>query len=154
MRDHRPTLGDEILAESRLSQLQQHAKEIMMINKELKTILPRGTEDHCRVANIRDGQLVIEVASAAIKMKIDYERLSILNQLRSRGFARLMAVSVQINPELYRSRQLSNDEQTSKKRDPISETAAQYLAMIADGASPKVKARLESLAKLANKKPE
>tara|TARA_Y100001956_G_C4110722_1_gene182295 strand:+ start:367 stop:831 length:465 start_codon:yes stop_codon:yes gene_type:complete len=150
MRDHRPTLGDEILAESRLSQLQQHAKEIMLINKELKTILPRGTEDHCRVANIRDGQLVIEVASAAIKMKIDYERLSILNQLRSKGFARLMAVSVQINPELYRSNSQPNSEETNK-RDPISETAAQYLEMIASGASPKVKARLESLAKLAQK---
>ncbi|MDC5704418.1 DciA family protein [Vibrio europaeus] len=149
MRDHRPTLGDEIIGDSRLSQLQQHAKEIMLINKELKSILPRGTEDHCRVANIRDNQLILEVASAGIKMKIDYERLSILNQLRSKGFARLIAVSVQINPELYRSKNRSEDK--PKPRDPISGTAAQYLEMIATGASPKVKARLESLAKLAKK---
>ncbi|WCP66564.1 DciA family protein [Vibrio tubiashii] len=149
MRDHRPTLGDEIIGDSRLSQLQQHAKEIMLINKELKSILPRGTEDHCRVANIRDNQLILEVASAGIKMKIDYERLSILNQLRSKGFARLIAVSVQINPELYRSKNRSEDK--AKPRDPISGTAAQYLEMIATGASPKVKARLESLAKLAKK---
>ncbi|WP_039958559.1 DUF721 domain-containing protein [Vibrio sinaloensis] len=152
MRDHRPTLGDEILAESRLSQLQQHAKEIMTINQELKSILPRGTQDHCRVANIRDGQLIIEVASAAIKMKIDYERLTILNQLRSKGFARLMAVTIQINPELYRAQHKQEPETQSKPREPISETAAQYLEMIASGASPKVKARLESLAKLAQKK--
>lgn len=150
MRDHRPTLGDEIIADSRLSQLQKHAQEIMMINKELKTILPRGAEDHCRVANIRDGQLIIEVASAGIKMKIDYERRSILNQLRSRGFARLMAVSVQINPELYKTRALK-EEKESKAREPISENAAQYLQMVADGASPKVKARLESLARLSKK---
>ncbi len=150
MRDHRPTLGDEIIAESRFSQLQQHAEEIMLINKELKAILPRGTEDHCRVANVRDGQLVIEVASAGIKMKLDYERLSILNQLRSRGFARLMAITVQINPDLYRNKQ-ANDPEERKPRDPISENAAQYLNMIASGASPKVKARLESLAKLAKK---
>lgn len=149
MRDHRPTLGDEIIADSRLSQLQQHAKEIMTINKELKVILPRGAEDHCRVANIRDNQLILEVASAAIKMKIDYERLHILNQLRAKGFARLIGVTVQINPALYRSRE--EKKESSKPRDPISETAAQYLEMIASGASPKVKARLESLAKLANK---
>ncbi|KOO14661.1 hypothetical protein AKJ18_12145 [Vibrio xuii] len=149
MRDHRPTLGDDIIADSRLSQLQQHAKEIMMINSELKTILPRGTEQHCRVANIRDGQLILEVASASIKMKIDYERLNILNQLRSKGFARLIAVSVQINPELYRVER--DKAEQSKPRDPISETAAQYLEMIASAASPKVKARLESLAKLAKK---
>jgi hypothetical protein len=150
MRDHRPTLGDEIIAESRFSQLQKHAEEIMLINKELKAILPRGTEDHCRVANVHDGQLVIEVASAGIKMKLDYERLSILNQLRSRGFARLMAITVQINPDLYRNKQ-ANDPAERKPRDPISENAAQYLNMIASGASPKVKARLESLAKLAKK---
>ncbi|EEX93181.1 hypothetical protein VIOR3934_02333 [Vibrio orientalis CIP 102891 = ATCC 33934] len=149
MRDHRPTLGDDIIADSRLSQLQQHAKEIMMINSELKAILPRGTEQHCRVANIRDGQLILEVASASIKMKIDYERLNILSQLRSKGFARLIAVSIQINPELYRV--VKDKAEPSKPRDPISQTAAQYLEMIASGASPKVKARLESLAKLAKK---
>lgn len=152
MRDHRPTLGDEILADSALSKLQQHAKEIMMLNQELKAILPRGTQEHCRVANVRDGQLIIEVASAAIKMKIDYERLTILNQLRSRGFARLIAITVQINPELYRKQNKGTQEATNKPREPISETAAHYLGMIASGASPKVKARLESLAKLANKK--
>ena len=40
------------------------------------------------------------ILSAAIKMKVDYERLSILNQLRAGGFARLVAVNVQINPDL------------------------------------------------------
>ncbi len=149
MRDHRPTLGDEIIADSRLSQLQQHAKEIMQINSELKTILPKGAEDHCRVANIRDNQLILEVASAGIKMKIDYERLHILNQLRAKGFARLIGVTVQINPDLYRDQ--TQQHQVAKPRDPISETAAQYLEMIASGASPKVRARLESLAKLAKK---
>ncbi|MEF1288378.1 DUF721 domain-containing protein [Vibrio sp. M260118] len=149
MRDHRPTLGDEIIADSALSRMQQHAKEISLLNKELKSILPRGTEDHCRVANIRENQLIIEVASASIKMKLDYERLNILNQLRSKGFARLIAITLQINPELYRAKE--RKDQQAKPRDPISETAAQYLEMIASGASPKVKARLESLAKLANK---
>lgn len=149
MRDHRPTLGDEVIADSPLSQLQQHAKEIMLINRELKTILPKGTEDHCRVANIRDNQLILEVASAGIKMKIDRDRLHILNLLRSKGFARLIAVTVQINPELYRSKTVQ--EEVKKPREPISDVAAQYLEMIASGASPKVKARLESLAKLAKK---
>lgn len=150
MRDHRPTLGDDIIAQSRLSTLQQHAEEIILINRALQAILPRGTEKHCRVANIREGQLILEVASAGIKMKIDRDRLHILNQLRSQGFARLIAVSVQINPELYRSNS-DKSEQSAPQRDPISSTAASYLEMIASNASPKVKARLESLAKLAKK---
>jgi len=151
MRDHRPTLGNDIIAESHFSKLQQHAQEIMTINKILKEILPKSAVNHCRAANVRDGQLVLEVASAAIKMTLNYDRLNILNQLRSNGFAGLIAIDVQINPELYKVH-ASKQQAESKKRDPISETAADYLKMIASGASPKVKARLESLAKLADKK--
>ena len=148
MRDHRPTLGDEIIAESRFSQLQKHAEEIMMINKELKTILPRGTEDHCRVANVRDGQLVIEVASAGIKMKIDYDRLMILNKLRTQGFAKLMSVEVRINPSLYRNRFQQDDR---PKRPPLTESAAKSLMTIADMAPPKIQERLKRLADMAEK---
>ncbi|WP_114767206.1 DUF721 domain-containing protein [Vibrio rhodolitus] len=151
MRDHRPTLGNEIISDSRFANLQKHAEEIMKINQLLKTILPKNAVDHCRVANLRDNHLVIEVASAAIMMKINYDRLNILNQLRSQGFARLIAVEVQINPDLYR---VKGDKKRTedKPRDPISDTAAEYLKAVAEGASPKVKARLESLAKLAANK--
>ncbi|GAB2667858.1 DUF721 domain-containing protein [Vibrio panuliri] len=151
MRDHRPTLGNEIISDSRFAKLQQHAEEIMTINKLLKTILPKNTADHCRVANLRDNHLVIEVASAALMMKINYDRLNILNQLRGQGFARLIAVEVQINPDLYRTK-ASEKSQPAKRRDPISNTAAEYLKAISHGASPKVKARLESLAQMADKK--
>ncbi|ROV61487.1 DUF721 domain-containing protein [Vibrio ponticus] len=151
MRDHRPTLGNEIISDSRFANLQKHAEEIMKINQLLKTILPKNTVDHCRVANLRDNHLVIEVASAAIMMKINYDRLNILNQLRSQGFARLIAVEVQINPDLYRVKTSAQPKQT-KSRDPISDTAAEYLKTVAQNAPPKIKARLESLAQLANKK--
>ncbi|WP_194436301.1 DUF721 domain-containing protein [Vibrio fluminensis] len=151
MRDHRPTLGNEIISDSRFANLQKHAEEIMKINQLLRTILPKNTVDHCRVANLRDNHLVIEVASAAIMMKINYDRLNILNQLRLQGFARLIAVEVQINPDLYRVKTSTKSKQT-KSRDPISDTAAEYLKTVAQNAPPKIKARLESLAQLANKK--
>ncbi|SDG65401.1 hypothetical protein SAMN04488136_10194 [Vibrio xiamenensis] len=151
MRDHRPTLGNDIISQSRFAELQQQASEILKLNQDLRKILPRGTEDHCRAANIRDGQLILETASAAIKMKIDYDRLHILNQLRTLGYARLIAVTVVINPRLYEQKK-SKDQQSAPRRDPISQNAADYLTMIAENASPKVKKRLEQLAKLAQPK--
>ena len=153
MRDHRPTLSNDIISDSRFADLQKHAKEIMAINELLKEILPKQTVDHCRAANVRDGQLVIEVASAAMKMKLSYDRLHILSQLRSQGFARLIAIDVQINPDLYRSRK-DYKPQDIKPREPISDIAAEYLQGIAENATPKIKARLESLAKLAQRKQE
>ncbi|RTZ16039.1 DUF721 domain-containing protein [Vibrio aquaticus] len=108
MRDHRPTLGDDIIADSQRSKQQQHAKEIMVINQELKMILAQRTERYCRVANIRDSQLILEVASTSIKMKTDYERLNILNQLRSKGFARLESLAKLANREKRRVRHLDS----------------------------------------------
>ena len=150
MRDHRPTLGNDIISQSRFAELQKQATEIVKLNNDLRKILPRGTEDHCRAANIRDGQLILETASAAIKMKIDYDRLHILNQLRTLGYARLIAVTVIINPRLYDQKK-SKDQQSAPQRDPISKNAADYLTMVAQNASPGVKKRLEQLAKMASK---
>lgn len=94
MRDHRPTSTEDVIAESQFKQVQEHAGEILQLNQALQTILPKGTADHCRVANIRNGHLLIDVSSAAIKMKIDYDRLMILNKLRTQGYAKLISVDV------------------------------------------------------------
>lgn len=152
MRDHRPTNTEELIDASRLSQLQEHAKEILQLNQLLKTLLPRGTEQHVRAANIRGGHLVLEAASAAIKMKIDYDRLSLLNQLRAHGFGRLISIDIKINPDLYRNQFRSTAKpEEAKPRPPLTEHAAQVLMTIAENASPKVRQRLENLAKLAKK---
>ncbi|GEM74216.1 DUF721 domain-containing protein [Vibrio sagamiensis] len=147
MRDHRPTLTDALIAESQFKQIQQHAEEILQINQVLKTILPNGTADHCRAANIRHGQLLIDVSSAAIKMKINYDRLMILNKLRTQGYAKLISIDVRINPSLYRN----DDAKPKPKRPPLSQAAADSLLIIADMAPPKIQERLKRLAEMTEK---
>jgi hypothetical protein len=149
MRDHRPTSTEDLIAESRLSQFQEHAGEILLLNRALQEILPKGTADHCRVANVRGGHLLIDVSSAAIKMKIDYDRLMILNKLRSQGHAKLMSVEVRINPSLYRNHY---EQEQKPKRPPLTEAAANSLLIIADMAPPKIQERLKRLADMAEKK--
>ena len=146
MRDHRPTLTDELISGSQFKQIQEHAGEILQLNQALQQVLPKGTQAHCRVANLRHGQLLIDVASAAIKMKLDYERLMILNKLRTQGYAKLISIEIRINPALYRSQQ---NEETPVKRPPLSESAANALLTISDIAPPKIQARLLRLAKMA-----
>ncbi|OQQ01551.1 hypothetical protein BK412_18020 [Vibrio campbellii] len=151
MRDHRPTSTDDLIAESQFKQIQEHAGEIMQLNQALQEILPKGTADHCRVANVRNGHLLIDVSSAAIKMKIDYDRLMILNKLRTQGYAKLMSVEVRINPSLYRNR---FEQENKPKRPPLTESAANSLLIIADMAPPKIQERLKRLADMAEKKSE
>lgn len=103
-----------------------------------------------RAANVRGGNLVLEAASAALKMKVDYERLHILTQLRQNGFGHLISIEVRVNPELYRQSKItSEDARAANPRPPLSEHAAHVLLAIADQASDKVKKRLQSLARLA-----
>lgn len=148
MRDHRPTSTQDLIDGSSLQKIQHHACEILALNKMLLELLPKGTAQHCRAANLRQGCLIIDVASAAIKMKVDCDRLTILNALRTNGFAKLTSIDVRINPGLYRN----NEPKDPKKRPPISQNAAKALTMIAEIASPKVKARLERIAAMAEKK--
>ncbi|MDF2153324.1 DciA family protein [Vibrio sp. CAU 1672] len=148
MRDHRPTSTEDVIAESQFRQIQDHAAEILQLNQALQAILPKGTADHCRVANVRHGHLLIDAASAAIKMKIDFDRLMILNTLRTQGFAKLISIEVRINPSLYRNQFAADDR---PKRPPLTEAAADSLMIIADVAPPKIRERLQRLADMAKK---
>jgi hypothetical protein len=150
MRDHRPTSTTELISESSLSKLQSHAQEITLLNQLLVNLLPHGTADHCRAANIRTGYLVLEVASAAIKMKIDYDKMNLLSQLRQQGFAKLMGIETKINPSLYRSKK-EPEQKEILRRAPLSESAANSILATASIASPKIKACLERIADLAKK---
>jgi hypothetical protein len=149
MRDHRPKSANDLIGTSKLSAIQQHASEIASINHQLAPLLPKGTASFVRVANIRHGYLILEAASAAIKMKLDHERLHILSMLRQQGCARLVGIDVIINPSIYRNKHQENEDVKIKKRE-ISPFAAEILNMVAANASPKIKQRLENIAKLAN----
>lgn len=110
MRDHRPTATDELIQASKLKQIQEHAKAILLINRQLQDILPKGLKTQVRAANVRGGNLVLEAASAALKMKVDYERLHILTQLRQNGFGHLISIEVRVNPELYRQSKITSED--------------------------------------------
>lgn len=151
MRDHRPKLTQDWISGTQLKAFSEHVSEILSINEVLKNILPPSMIKHCRAANVRHSQLLIEVANASIQMKLNYERIRILSELRSAGFSRLVGLEFKINPELYSGPVIKEDEPTYKQH-ALSEEAAQSILMVADFAPPKLQKRLKSLAQLAQKK--
>lgn len=150
MRDHRPTSTETILTKSAMGELQAQVKEIQALNTTLHSLLSPNIVEHCRVANLKESVLVLEVASAAIKMKVDRDRLYLLNGLRQQGYPRLISMEVRINPDLYRAKKTSPKQSRPRSQPPISESTASYLRAIADRAPDKIKQRLENLAQLAN----
>lgn len=150
MRDHRPTLTEDIISKSKLAGIQEHAAQIHKLNQTVLELLPQDIRRYCRVANCRGSQLIIEVANAAIKMKLSYDRLHLLSQLRQKGFARLINIDINVRPELY-TNEPNMVEEKKPERPPLSQATADNLNMLAQMAPDKIKKRLQNIAKLANK---
>ncbi|GAD90907.1 DUF721 domain-containing protein [Vibrio halioticoli] len=151
MRDHRPTLTEEVIKNTKLGAIQEHAATINKLNNTVLELLPKEIRRYCRVANCRDSQLVLEVANASIMMKLNYDRLYLLSQLRQHGFARLVNIEIKVSPELYKSEQLFVAEKDVPSRPPLSQATADNLTMLAEIAPDNIKQRLRNIAKLANK---
>lgn len=147
MRDHRPTESSQLLTQQGLQGIQQRSKDILALQQALQQCLPAHTAKLCRAANLRDGQAIVEVASASLKMKLNYDRLRIISALRQQGYPQLTGLDIVINPALYaQSNALEQSQKPRQTRRTMSAQTAQMLDELAENASPKLKAQLQKLA--------
>ncbi|MCG7498173.1 DciA family protein [Vibrio sp. Of7-15] len=152
MRDHRPTLTEDLLADSRFKELQEKAASLAKLNKILSDVLSGDSSRHCRVANHRQGSLVIETSSSAWKMRINYERQQIISAFRLNGLPGVATIEIVINPGLFQQHNpIKQKAQAFTDKPPITPVAAEYLKATAEMAPPKLKDRLEKIAALAHK---
>ncbi|WP_318475786.1 DUF721 domain-containing protein [Photobacterium leiognathi] len=152
MRDHRPQTTGDILEETGLNNIQQRAIALSQLNKAVKQHV-NGAE-HCRVSNYRQGILIIETASAAWSMRLNYERHQLIMKLREKLLPKLQDIEIKVNPALAAIQEQKQNKIPDIVQKPISDVAAQHLLATAATAPDKVKKRLERLAQLAMKKRE
>ncbi|WP_318469789.1 DUF721 domain-containing protein [Photobacterium leiognathi] len=150
MRDHRPQTTGDILEETGLNNIQQRAMALSQLNKAVKQHV-NGAE-HCRVSNYRQGILIIETASAAWSMRLNYERHQLIMKLREKLLPKLQDIEIKVNPALAAIQEQKQNKTPDIVQKPISDVAAQHLLATAATAPDKVKKRLERLAQLAIKK--
>lgn len=152
MRDHRPQTTASLLDDSQLGNIQQRAIALSKLNKAVKQHL--DCADFCRVSNYRQGTLIIETASAAWSMRLNYERNNLIRKLREKLLPQLASIEVKVNPALAAVEKKQEEKVPDIVRKPISPLAAQYLLTTAKSAPDKVKKKLERIAALAAKKRE
>ncbi|WP_305460308.1 DUF721 domain-containing protein [Photobacterium leiognathi] len=150
MRDHRPQTTGDILEETGLNNIQQRAIALSQLNKAVKQHV-NGAE-HCRVSNYRQGILIIETASAAWSMRLNYERHQLIMKLREKLLPKLQDIEIKVNPALAAIQEQKQNKTPDIVQKPISDVTAQHLLATAATAPDKVKKRLERLAQLAMKK--
>lgn len=150
MRACRPIVISELFARSQLRDIWEHIQQVNNLNQTIRGLLPKGTENFVRVANIRNNRLYLQASSAAIKMAVSCEDPNILSYLRSHGYARIVGLDINIRPEFYHTPLLRTEyKKVRHMTHSISESTAEILNKIAKDASPGLKERLEILAGLA-----
>lgn len=160
MRDSRPQsleiLFDEAGAQSVLQNVQQRATALLRLNRAVRGILPAQLHPWCRVANFRQGVLVIETANASWLMRLRYEQSTLLSALRAQILPSLTSIDIRINPSLAaigndsvqeNSIQMPNGQFEVNRE--LSEQSAEALREVAKRSPEKLRAAIERLASLA-----
>ncbi|GAA5194305.1 DUF721 domain-containing protein [Ferrimonas gelatinilytica] len=130
------------LASKRFGQLQRHSGQLDRLREALLPLLDPAMHTQFRIANLRDGKLVLELTSAAWATRLQYQRLDILSQLRQQGFPMLTTIEFKVNPALSRLSQ--------PKKAPASKTlsvnASSHLEALADSIGGELGEKLKKLA--------
>lgn len=122
MRDSRPQLLDVLFddasagSKGTLQNVQQRAVALLKLNRAVKGLLPAPLHPWCRVANFRQGILVLETANASWMMRLRYEQPALLSALRAQILPSLSSIDIRINPALMAkgSHQVQNAEKAPK----------------------------------------
>lgn len=160
MRDSRPqsieSFFDAAEGQGMLQSIQQRAIALNKLNRAVQGVLPAQMHPWCRVANFRQGILVIETANASWMMRLRYEQSSLLSALRAQILPSLTSIDITINPSLAakgnNSVQQSSSQIEKNETSPgrqLSVESAENLRMVASRSPEKLKAIIERLASLA-----
>ncbi|MGL9773109.1 MAG: DUF721 domain-containing protein [Sodalis sp. (in: enterobacteria)] len=164
MRDSRPHPINSLLGDAAdtgrvsLSKIQQRAILLLKLNRAVNALLPTLLRPWCRVANVRQGVLVLETANASWLMRLRYEQPQLLSALGTQILPSLSSIDIRINPGLARKQELNAQNNDSgrascrplgEKPRRLSVQSAASIRHVAARSEGKLKNALERLAELA-----
>lgn len=124
MRDSRPQLLDVLFDDASagskgpLHNVQQRAVALLKLNRAVKGLLPAPLHPWCRVANFRQGILVLETANASWMMRLRYEQPALLSALRAQILPSLSSIDIRINPALMAKAATRCKTQRKRRKNP------------------------------------
>ncbi|MBJ7222878.1 MULTISPECIES: DUF721 domain-containing protein [unclassified Brenneria] len=163
MRDSRPQSLESLFDSASgagtgpLRDVQQRAIALLKLNRAVRGILPAQLHPWCRVANYRQGLLVLETANANWLMRLRYEQPALLSALRAQILPSLASIDIRINPalaakghEMMKKGAIDTpDKAETQPFRQLSEQSAEALRSLASHSPEKLRKILERLASLA-----
>ncbi len=143
-------LGDVLTnLPNRLQQFSNKNQENKQLQKLLEQILDSNMLAKCAIANYQDGTLVLNAQSAAVAMRLNYMKISLLSDFRRLGLPELCQIKIQTSPRSAINKTADNSQNQEKKR--LTKNAQQSLLEVAEHAPDALKEKLKRLAKLADR---
>lgn len=101
MRYNEPEILTSIFTKtSSLSQIQERINALSKLTYAVNELLPSPLKQQCRIANYRQGVLVIQVSSASWLTRLKYEQSNLLSTLRQKLLPSLSSIQYQIDPNM------------------------------------------------------
>ncbi|MBY5992127.1 DUF721 domain-containing protein [Ferrimonas balearica] len=125
----------------RFAQIQDKSGALAQLHQHLMPLIDPAARPHCAIANLRGGVVVIGVSSAAWATRLQYQRLELLSELRSKGFPMLTSIEFKVNPQLSR---LEQQKPTNSNR--LSPQAGEHLQQLAKDIGGELGEKLKRLA--------
>ncbi|GGQ23147.1 DUF721 domain-containing protein [Shewanella litoralis] len=139
-------LSNLVHLSGRLPELAEKAELLNNLNHYVKQTLNGPVAEQLKVANLRQGVLVIETTSAAWAARINFQKQKLLQQLQIDTLPMLTAIEVKVNPGLALVK-----PQISTNQNVISTTAAQHIEALAEHVDGTLGEKLKRLAALASR---
>ncbi|NUF50050.1 DUF721 domain-containing protein [Gilliamella sp. ESL0250] len=149
MRFNEPQVLTSIITQaSCFSKIQERTNALKTLAKEVNDLLPSPLNQQCRVANYREGVLILEVSTAGWLTRLKYEQSNLISEIRKNILPSLSSIQYQINPDI--SVKLSHRHSQTVKSSLVSSVmtakSAMFLYALAENAPDKLKKQLIKLA--------
>lgn len=118
----------------------------------LQSFLKQHNIKGCRVGNLQNGSLLIEIPNANWMMRLQFMRNDILTTLRQASPG-LLKINIKVNPRLAidTSKAIKTKNRPKIRAAKMSEDVADSFLALADDADPALKKALQSLALFSQK---
>ncbi|QSX41173.1 DUF721 domain-containing protein [Shewanella cyperi] len=130
-----------------LPDLAEKAELLTNLNHAVKQMLSGPVTEQLKVANLRQGILIIETTTAAWAARINFQKSALLARLQAETLPMLTSIEVKVNPGLAMYTPISRNN-----TNQLSETAAAHINALAEHTEGSLGQKLKRLAALASRK--
>lgn len=130
----------------KLPDLAEKAELLLYLDQHVKQMIAGPVAEQLKVANFRQGVLVVETTSAAWAARINFQKPKLLAQLQAETLPILTAIEVKVNPRLA-----MYDVKPKLAHKEMSAAAAEHINAAAETIGGSLGEKLKRLAAMASR---